>query len=351
MTISRRRFIKTTGAAVAAPALISGTGAKAQAAVTLKLHHFLPAQSNAHKFWFLPWAEKVEKESGGKMKVEVYPSMQLGGRPPQLFDQVRDGVVDIVWTLAGNTPGRFPRLEVFELPFVSGALGETSSMAVWDYFQANSKDELKEITPLAVFCHGMGHIFTKDKVIKVPADLKDVKIRVPSRPINDSLQLMGASPQGIPIPALPEALAKGVVDGGVLPYEIVPALKLDELTNRVSIFDGDRTLYTIVFLFAMNTAKYNSLPPDLKKVIDDNSGAAHSRQCGKYFDEWDVTGKAAVDKAKMPIHKISGADLEEWKKATAPVTQTWVESRTKAGDKGADLLAQAQGLIAKYTKV
>jgi TRAP-type transport system periplasmic protein len=351
MTFSRRTFLKSTGAAVAAPALLSGTGARAQAAVTLKLHHFLPAQSNAHKFWFTPWAEKVGKESDGKIKVEIYPSMQLGGRPPQLFDQVRDGVVDIVWTLAGNTPGRFPRLEVFELPFVSGALGENSSQAVWDYYQANSKDELKEITPLAVFCHGMGNIFTKDKVIKTPADLKDVKIRVPSRPINDSLQLIGASPQGIPIPALPEALAKGVVDGAVTPFEIVQALKLDELTNRVSVFDGNRSLYTIVFLFAMNTAKYNSLPPDLKKVIDDNSGAAHSKQCGKYFDEWDVGGREAVLKAKMPIHTISGADLEAWKAATAPVIQTWVETRTKAGDKGADLLKQAQELIAKYTKM
>jgi TRAP-type transport system periplasmic protein len=350
MSVSRRKFLKSTGAAVAAPALLTATGARAQAVVTLKLHHFLPAQSNAHKFWFLPWAEKVGKESEGKIKVEVYPSMQLGGRPPQLFDQVKDGVVDIVWTLAGNTPGRFPRLEVFELPFVSGATGEGSSQAVWDYYQANSKDELKEIQPLAVFCHGKGNIFTKDKVIKTPADLKDVKIRVPSRPINDSLQLIGASPQGIPIPALPEALAKGVVDGAVTPYEIVQALKLDELTNRISVFDGDRSLYTIVFLFAMNKAKYDGLPPDLKKVIDNNAGAAMSRQCGKYFDEWDVLGKQVVEKAKMPTQVIGGDDLKAWKSATEPVIKAWVEARTKAGDNGADLLKQAQDLIAKYSK-
>jgi TRAP-type transport system periplasmic protein len=349
MKLNRRNLMIGAGAALSAPAMV--TGARAQAAtVTLKLHHFLPAQSNAHKFWFLPWAEKVGKESNGQIKVEVYPSMQLGGRPPQLFDQVRDGVVDIVWTLAGNTPGRFPRLEVFELPFVSGATGEGSSQAVWEYYEANSKDELKEIKPLAVFCHGKGNIFTKDKVIKTPADLKDVKIRVPSRPINDSLQLIGASPQGIPIPALPEALAKGVVDGAVTPYEIVQALKLDELTNRISVFDGDRSLYTIVFLFAMNKTKYEGLPADLKKVIDDNSGAAMSRQCGKYFDEWDAIGKEVVAKANMPSHTIAGADLAAWKAATAPVVQTWVDNRTKAGDKGAELLAQAQSLIAKYSK-
>ena len=347
MQINRRTFFLGAGAAVAAPHVV--TSARAQAQVTLKLHHFLPAASNAQRDWFLPWAEKVGKESAGRIKVEVYPSMQLGGRPPQLFDRAKDGVVDIVWTLAGNTPGRFPRLEVFELPFVSGATGEVSSRAVWEYYEANSKDELKDIKPLAVFCHGKGNIYTKDKVIKTPDDLKNVKIRVPSRPINDSLQLIGASPQGIPAPGVPEALAKGVVDGVVMPYEIVPALKLDELTNRVSVFDGDRSLYTIVFLFAMNKPKYDSLPADLKKVIDDNSGGAISRQLGRYFDEWDKIGKAAVEKAKMPEHRIAGAELDAWKKATDPVVKAWVEARTKAGDNGADLLAQAQKLIAKYS--
>jgi TRAP-type transport system periplasmic protein len=348
MKLNRRKLIAGVSAAVAAPAVTRR--AWAQTPLVLKLHHFLPAQSFEQKFWFLPWAEKVGKESDGRIKVEIYPSMQLGGRPPQLFDQCRDGVVDIVWTLAGNTPGRFPRLEVFELPFIAGATGEISSRATWDYYEANSKDELKDIHPLALFCHGKGNIFTKDKVIKLPSDLKDVKIRVPSRPINDSLQLIGASPQGIPAPGVPEALAKGVVDGVVMPYEIAPALKLDELTNRMSEFDGDRAFYTIVFLFAMNKAKYEGLAPDLQKVIDANAGAAQSRQCGRYYDEWDVFGKEAVQKAKMQITTIAGADLEVWKAATLPVTKAWVENRTKAGDKGAELLAQAQALIEKYSK-
>ena len=348
MKLSRRTLINGAAAAIATPAVIRR--AWAQTPVVLKLQHFLPAQSNEHKFWFLPWADKVARDSDGRLKVEVYPSMQLGGRPPQLFDQCRDGVVDIVWTLAGNTPGRFPRLEVFELPFIAGATGEISSRATWDYYEANSKDELKDIHPLALFCHGKGNIFTKDKVIKLPGDLKDVKIRVPSRPINDSLQLIGASPQGIPAPGVPEALAKGVVDGVVMPYEIAPSLKLDELTNRISEFDGDRAFYTIVFIVGMNKAKYEGLPDDLKKVIDANSGAAYARQCGKYFDDWDVWGKEAVLKAKMQITTIAGADLEAWKVATLPVTRAWVEGRTKAGDKGAELLAQAQALIEKYSK-
>ena len=106
-------------AALVAVMVVAASGSSTQAQqVTLKLHHFVPAQSNQQKFWFEPWAKKLEQESAGRLKVEIYPSMQLGGRQPQLFDQAKDGVVDIVWTVSGTTPGRFPRLEVFELPFL-----------------------------------------------------------------------------------------------------------------------------------------------------------------------------------------------------------------------------------------
>jgi len=96
--------------------------------------------------------------------------MQLGGRQPQLFDQARDGVVDIVWTIAGSTPGRFPRLEVFELPFLSHAVGEKTAAAVWEFYETFAKDELKDVKPLAVWGFGRGILFSKDVVIKSPAE-------------------------------------------------------------------------------------------------------------------------------------------------------------------------------------
>ena len=157
-------------------AALSSTGSRAQQ-VTLKLHHFVPAQSNQQKFWFEPWAKKLEQDSGGRLKVEIYPSMQLGGKQPQLFDQARDGVVDIVWTVAGSTPGRFPRLEVFELPFLSHAIGEKTAPAVWEFYENFAKDELKDVKPLAVWGFGGGTLFSKDVVIKTPADAKGLKLR------------------------------------------------------------------------------------------------------------------------------------------------------------------------------
>ena len=327
----------------------SSTAALAQQ-VTLKLHHFVPAQANQQKFWFEPWAKKLEQEFGGKLKVEIYPSMQLGGKQPQLFDQAKDGVVDIVWTVSGSTPGRFPRLEVFELPFLSHAIGEKTAPAVWDFYQVYAKDELKDVKALAVWGFGSGVLFTKDVVIKTPADANGLKLRASNRQTNDAFALIGAQPQSIPPPGVPEALAKGVVDGVVFPYDAVIPFKLDELTNRVSEFGGDRNFYNSVLLFVMNKAKYDGLPADLKKVIDDNSGAALSRDLGRKWDEWDKIGRAAVLKRNTPIHVIDGADLAAWKKAVEPITAKWIEERNKAGDNGAELVKIAQDLVAKYSK-
>jgi TRAP-type C4-dicarboxylate transport system substrate-binding protein len=343
----RDLFVAATLPIVVAAA--SNTATVAQQ-VTLKLHHFVPAQSNQQKFWFEPWAKKLEQDSGGKLKVEIYPSMQLGGKQPQLFDQAKDGVVDIVWTVSGTTPGRFPRLEVFELPFLSHAIGEKTAPAVWEFFEKFAKDELKDVKPLAVWGFGSGVLFTKDVVIKTPADAKGLKLRASNRQTNDAFALIGAQPQSIPPPGVPEALAKGVVDGVVFPYDAVIPFKLDELTNRVSEFGGDRNFYNSVLLFVMNKAKYDGLPEDLKKVIDANSGAALSRDLGRKWDEWDKIGRAAVAKRNTPIHVIDGADLAAWKKATEPITAKWIEERNKAGDNGAELVKTAQDLVVKHSK-
>ena len=117
MALARRRFLALAGAAVAAPAV--GRMAHAQAAVTLKLHHFLPGVSNVHNKLLIPWVKQVEAATAGKLKIEIFPAMTLGGTLPQLYDQAKDGVVDIIWTLPGATAGRFPSTEVFELPFVA----------------------------------------------------------------------------------------------------------------------------------------------------------------------------------------------------------------------------------------
>jgi TRAP-type C4-dicarboxylate transport system substrate-binding protein len=276
--------------------------------------------------------------------------MQLGGKQPQLFDQAKDGVVDIVWTVAGTTPGRFPRLEVFGLPFIPNAVGEKTAPAVWEYFQNFARDELKDVKPLAVWGFGQAALFTKDVVIKTPADAKGLKLRASGRETNDFFALIGAQPQSIPPPGVPEALTKGVIDGAVFPYDAVIPFKLDELTNRVSEFGGGRSFYNSAMLFVMNKAKYDGLPGDLKKVIDDNSGASLARDLGRKWDEWDRIGRTAIAKRNTPVYIIDGAELVAWKNAAEPIVARWIAERDKAGDNGAALVKAAQDLVAKYSE-
>ena len=266
--INRRSLLKT---GVAAAVATSSVATLAQApVVTLKFHTFMAPQSNVWLNMHKAWMDKVEKESGGRIKFEAYPAMQLGGTPVQLYDQAKDGVVDIIWTLPGNTAGRFPRVEVFELPFMMSN-AEATSKAYWEYVQTFAADEFKDVQVLALQVHGPGVIHTTDKLIDSVDDLKGLKIRGPSRPITKLLASLGATPVGMPLPGIPDALSKGTIQGAVIPWEVVPSVKVHELTKYHAEFDpAGGALYTLTFVMAMNKAKYNSLPADLKKIIDNN---------------------------------------------------------------------------------
>ena len=254
--------------------------------VTLRIHQFLPAQATIPAKAIEPWAKRVEEQSAGRLKFELYPTMQLGGAPPDLYDQAKDGVVDIVWTVLGYTPGRFSKSEVFELPFLL-TTGEATSVAFQEYVEANAMDEFAGVKLIAVHTHGPGLFHTATPITKLE-DLKGMKIRGGSRVINDMLTRLGAEPIGMPVPQNPEALSTGVITGTTIPWEVTPSLRIAELVKNHTGFAGDHGLYTQTFAFTMNQAAYDALPDDLKAVIDANSGVEVARAFGKAMDEGDV---------------------------------------------------------------
>ena len=341
--ISMAKRLGLVGAACLA--LLAG-GAQAQE-VTLKVHHFLPAGSAANTMFIQPWCEKIAKESNNRMKCQIYPSMQLGGTPPQLYDQVKDGVVDVIWTLPGYTAGRFPMTEVFELPFMMQS-PEATSKALWDYVQQVDAAEFKDVKPLAFHVHGDGVFHLVNKPIRTLADLKGLKLRAPTRQTNKFLAALGATPVAMPVPQVSEALSKGVIDGAVVPYEVVPSVKIQELVKYHSETDpAEPAFYTSTFIFAMNKARYESLPADLKKVIDNNSGQALSGQIGKVFVAADAEGKKLC--VKNTTNVIPASELANWKKAGQPVVDAWVADMNAKGQNGKQLLDTARALIAKHT--
>jgi len=344
--IQRRTLLKSTAAvALGAPGL-----ALAQQTVTLKFHTFMAPQSNVWLNMHKAWMDKVEKDSGGRIKFEGYPAMQLGGTPVQLYDQARDGVVDIIWTLPGNTAGRFPRIEVFELPFMMNN-AEATSKAFWEYVQTMAPDEFKDTQVLALQVHGPGMFHTKDKLIKTADDLRGLKVRGPTRQITKMLGYLGATPVGMPLPGIPDALSKGTIAGCVIPWEVVPSVKVHELTKFHSEFDpAGGALYTTTFVMAMNKNKYNSLAPDLKKVIDANSGMATSAFLGRVQQQGDGPGRKSAMDRNNTIHTISPADAQEFKRKARLVEVEWVEDMNKRGYDGKKLLESARALIDKHGK-
>lgn len=334
------------GLAIGAAATLLGTAAFAQE-VTLKMHQFLPAQASVPKHVLDVWADKVEADSDGRIKIERYPSMQLGGKPPELVDQVLDGVADIVWTLPGYTPGRFPSTEVFELPFME-TNAEATSRAYWQLAEKHFMDtEFGDLKMLGLWVHGPGLIHSSEPVTE-PADLNGVKLRAPTRVTNQLFTGLGATTVGLPVPAVPEALSKGVIDATVIPWEVTASLKVGELVKNHTEF-GDASLYTATFIFAMNKDKYEALPDDLKKVIDDNSGEDFSAFAGKVMQDYDAPARQVAVDLGNNIIELTPEQVQVWRDASAGVEKAWVEEMSSRIDAQA-LVEEARALIEENTK-
>lgn len=335
----------------AAVALCAAGAAQAQQ-VVLKVAHQMPPNSNVNKNLVEPWCEKIAKESGDRLKCQIFPAMTLGGTPAQLFDQARDGIADIVWTLPGYSAGRFVKSEVFELPFFTKS-AKGSSQALWAFVQKHAQDEFRGVKLLWLHTNdGSSFHMGGGKQVAKLEDLKGLKIRAATRLNSRFLTALGATPVQMPLPAVPEAMSKGVVDGAMVPWEGVPAFKLQEVSkSHVEVAAGHAKFANSIFAFVMNPAKYNSLPPELKKVIDDNSGLATSAWAGeKGFDATVAPHqKLATDRGNS-IVKLDAKELERWIKASDEVDDQWVKDVSAKGFDGKALLEDARALIKQYDR-
>ena len=339
--------MRTATLAAAFTAALASGAALAQE-VTLKIHHFLPPRGTIQAQVFEPWCEKIGKESNGRLKCQIYPSMQLGGSPPQLFDQARDGVADIIWTIPTYQAGRFNKSEVFELPFMAKS-AESGSPALWEYIQKNASDEFRGVKLLAAHVHDGSLLHFTNKRVQTLDDLKGLKVRAPTRIGTKFLAAIGVTPVQMPVPAVTEALSKGVIDGAMIPWEVAPAVKLQEVTKyHLDTAPGVPKTSNSIFVIAMNQAKYDSLPADLKAVIDANSGIELSKHIGKVFDGTTEGGKKLARDANGVFDTLSPAEYDRWVKATEPVAREWVGEINAKGANGQALLDDAKAMLKKY---
>jgi TRAP-type transport system periplasmic protein len=345
MRVARRTLLGSALAAVAAPAVLRFARAAA-APVTLKLHHFFSSVTAVHERFLVPWARKVEADAAGRIRIDIFPSMQLGGGPAQLFDQVCDGYVDIVWAVPSHVPDRIPKIEAFELPFIPARRALVNSRALQDYATANLIDEFREAHPLAFSCRDHGAVHAKHAVQSI-ADIRRLRLHVPNRLAAETAHALGAHGVSMPNPQIPMAIAARVIDGCIDPWDILPGLRLfDALKAHTDFAEG--SLATTTFVLAMNRSAYERLPRDLKAVVDANSGQMAAGMAGAMWDADAAAVAATVRGRGDAIDTLSGEEAAPWRKLTEPVTAAWLKRMKERRIDGSKLLASAQTLVEKH---
>ena len=325
-------------------------GAQAQQ-IMLKLHHLLPANSYAQTTMLAPWTQRVEKASGGKVKINIYPAMSLAGKPPELINQVRDGVVDIVWTVNGYTPNLFPRSEVFELPFIHTNNTVATNLAMRDMFLSGDiAEDFKDVKVMFLHVHAGQAIQMVDKMVRKPDDFKGLKMRIPTRTGAWFIEALGAAPAAMPVPALPQALQKKVVDGAFIPWEIIPPYHLWEQIKYFIEGPNKVRFGTTTFQVSMNKNTWAKLPPDVQKAFEANNGEAWVREVGRAWAANDDESIGMAVKNGGQHVQLTEAELVPFKQKLEPVVQRWIDEVKTKGIDGTALVTKARALIAKYSK-
>ena len=327
-------------AALGAAAMVGGAGAET---LTLRVHTFNSPKAIVVTEFLEPWAAEIGTQSEGRVAVQVFPAMQLGGRPADLYGQARDGVVDAVWTLPGYSPGRFPLTEVFELPFVC-ADAEATSQALTAFHRKWMRDEYQDTHPLVFHTTAPGHIHTVNQQVKSLADLRGLKVRAASQTAAALLEAFGATPVGMPVPQVYEALARGVVDGAWLPWTIMRPFRLYEVTRHHT----EISMACTPFVLTMNKARYEGLPAEIRQLLTRTTGMALAKRLGRLWQEDEQSGRQlAVERGHLTM-PLADAERALWQAAAKPVIDRWVAKADALGHDGRALLADAKRLVADY---
>lgn len=294
----------------------------------LRFAHFFPSVSAVHKELFQGWADQVEKDSNGRIKVDIYPSSTLA-KPPALYDSVVNRIADVTATIQGYTANRFPLTQIVELPGVAKSAASGSCIIEKLYEDGAFADEYKQTKPLFMFTHGLGHIHTTNKLIEKPQDLEGLRIRRPTSVVATLLEGLGAQPVGMPAPSAYQSTQRGVIDGVTLPWEGQYTFRLNELTPYHTEVGG---LYTLSFIVTMNPDVYKGMPDDLKAVIDKNSGMDWSMKAAKVFDGLDMKGREQAVKEGHTIHVVEGGiNNPEWKPILDKATKGYLDDLKAKG--------------------
>ncbi|HBX24489.1 MAG TPA: ABC transporter substrate-binding protein [Desulfotomaculum sp.] len=311
--------------------------------VELKLAHFFPATHPAETDLVQPWAKAIEEATDGQVIITSYPGSTLL-KPEATYDGVVNGIADIGLSCYAYTRGRFPVLEVFELPGITYKNSKVASKVAWEGIKQLNPEEIQDTKLMMVLTTGPGDLFTKQPV-KNLADLKGMTIRATGLSAQ-TLEVLGATPVAMAQSEAYEALSKGVVRGNLGPQEVLKGWKNAEVTDYITITPF---LYNTVFFITMNMDQWNSLSPEVQQAIEEVNE--------KYFEEvamglWDMQNEEAlqwaVDETGIEVINLPEEEATRWIELVQPIQDEFVTKMNEKGINGQETLDLVKTLADQY---
>jgi TRAP-type C4-dicarboxylate transport system substrate-binding protein len=298
----------------------------AEKPIELSLNHLFPEVSWFHKNAVIPWKNLVEQKGKGRLKINIYPSGALA-KSGTMYDAVKAGVADIVLDAGPYYIGCFPMSEGTQLPLLGAKSSWVASRAWMDLYDEfpELRKEYADVKLLWLFSQGPGQLYTRKPVRKME-EVKGLIVRAPGG-IGDIMKALGASPVSMPSSESYLALSKGTIDATVFPGEAAATYKLYEVTKYITMSN----LYVQWFFVAMNKEKYNSLPKDLQKVIDECSGTVGTDIVGKAWNDADKVGFELGKKKGMELIYLTPDEQKRWEQQVGPLTNTWIKTMEAKG--------------------
>lgn len=313
--------------------------------IELKLSNFVPEVTAFATHFIEPWGFRLERATKGKVKVINFHGGSLSG-PKDAYEAAAKGLADISWTTAAYEAGRWPKLEVFNLPFMCGYWGRQTSMACWKMFPEYFADEFKNIKVLWIYCTQANSLYTAKKQVKTINDLKGMKIAVHPLAAN-SLKALGATPVTMSVSEFYEALNRGIVDGIFSDDQMVQAFRLSEVVKYCTII----SLYSNPCPWVMNLKKYNGLPNDVKSVLDGITGTLGIHSNGIQSEFAMLRSKTFLEKQGVKYYTLPESEKEKAVSLVQPIIDNWVSKMEAKGLPGRKLVTEAKKLLDMYKHI
>ena len=294
-----------------------------------------------------PWAAEVEKQTGGRLKINLFPGAALG-KAPDHYDLAVTGTADIAHFNPGFTPGRFPLASYIQLPFLTHRAW-ASSRTAWELFQKypELQAEFSQTKLFGTFVTDPVQVFTVSKPVRTLEDIKGMVIRVPGEREGEMVKLLGGTPAFMPMTEIYQVLEKGTIDGCLVAIEACQSFRVHEVTKYCTLVDIS-SLYSAL---AWNLDSWNRLPKDIQTLLEDDLGAYYLiDRISPAFEEMTKVGLQLMKDANVETINLSPDELARWKEQTMPVRDAWVKDMEAEGQPAGKILDEAIKLEEKYLK-